>query len=155
MLKTPQLLDVAARLLTHQQHPTIAFCSLDGFAEDSNAARLFERRFQPLILGGVATAFVGFGVFGWLAFRAQAREDESSLATFTPLALASFLIGVCVCFVAYRRMVKAIPISPRSGQPMEIYQLEDTIKAGKYELIYVCRKSRTYFRRVFTERGGA
>jgi hypothetical protein len=133
-------------------HQTIALSSLNGFAEDSEAAKLFERRFRSFTLSGIATAFIGFGVFIYFAVR---EGDGAALLTvFTLLALTSFLIGFILIFVGSRRMREAIPISPQSGQPMEIYRLEDTIKGGKCELIYVCRKSRTYFRRVFTESGG-
>ena len=138
-----------------QEHPTIALQSLEGFGEDVRAGKCFERRFFPLTMGGVAVMFLGFGVFGFLAFRAQERGDAASLRTFAPLALGSFVVGLTLCIVGSRQMSDAVPISPRSGEPMEAYRLEDTIKDGKYEVIYVCRKSRTYFRRIYSEQAGA
>jgi hypothetical protein len=141
-------------LFAEQDHPTIALQSLEGFAEDADAGRVFERRFFPQTIGGVALLFMGSGVFGFLAYRAQERGDAGALVgTFITLALASFLVGFALCIVGIRRMSEAVPVSPRSGQPMEAYRLEDTIKEGKYEVIYICRKSRTYFRRVYTEPG--
>ena len=98
-----------------QEHQKIALASLAGFAEDLDAAKLFERRFQPLILSGVATMFVGFGVFGYLAFRAQQRGQSSSVANFTLLALVSFVIGFGFVVAGCRRMGEATPISPQSG----------------------------------------
>ena len=141
-------------LFAEQDYPTIALQSLEGFAEDADAGRVFERRFLPLTIGGVAILFVGSGVFGFLAYRAQERGDAgASVGTFIALAVASFLVGSALCIVGIRKMSKTLPICPRSGQPMEAYRLEDTIKEGKYEVIYLCRQSRTYFRRIYSEPG--
>jgi hypothetical protein len=141
-------------LFAEQDRPTIALQSLEGFAEDADAGRVFERRFLPQTIGGVAILFIGSGAFGFLAYRAQERGETGALmATFTTLAFAAFLVGFALCIAGIRNMSEAVPISPRSGQPMEAYRLEDTIKEGKYEVIYVCRESRTYFRRVYSEPG--
>jgi len=53
----------------HQDYPTISLDSFKGFEEGANAARIFERRFQPAILDGVAVAILGFGIFSLLALR--------------------------------------------------------------------------------------
>lgn len=132
----------------NQDRPTIALHSLAGFAEDKSAAIRFERRFQPLTLGGAAIVFVGVAVFGVLAHRAQARGDASALTTFEFWCKTSFFLGCGLSLFGWRRLSEAGPISPQTGQRMEVYRLEDSIQEGNYELIYVCRKSRTYFRRV-------
>jgi hypothetical protein len=77
-------------LFAEQDHPTIALQSLEGFAVDADAGRVFERRFFPQTIGGVAIVFIGSGVFGFLAYRAQERGDTGTLVgSFTALALAS------------------------------------------------------------------
>lgn len=139
---------------SHHDYPMMRLESLRGFEEDAKAAKAFERRFQPLILASVVVMFLGFGGFGFLAFRAQERGDAAALERYTPLALGSLVSGFAVCMAQARRMTEAIPVSPRSGLPMESYRLEDTVKEGKYELVYVCRASRTYFRRVYSEESG-
>jgi len=138
----------------HQEFPSIALANLKGFEEDTNAAKIFERRFWPGILGGVAVIVLGFGIFGLLALRAQGRGDASALSTYSPLAIASFVLGFVVVIAGCRQMSESLPISPRSGQQMEPFRLEDTIKEGKHEVVYVCRASHTYFRRVYSEKYG-
>lgn len=138
----------------YQDYPTIALASLKGFEEDTTAAEIFERRFRPAILGGVAVIVLGFGIFGLLALRAQGRGDTSALGTYSPLAIGSFVLGFVVIIAGCRQMSETLPISPRSGQQMEPFRLEDTIKEGKHEVVYVCRASHTYFRRVYIEKHG-
>jgi hypothetical protein len=129
-----------------KKYPLIALNALSGFSEDKVAARRFIYRFLPWSLSCVA-ALLGFGAC--IAIPLFRKQYDPVPQVYIVLAGASFALGIA-CFVAtWRRMVGAVAISPRSGRPMEVYRLEDTIKDEKYELVYICRESRTYFRMVF------
>jgi hypothetical protein len=138
----------------HRDYPGMTLDSLNGFEEDAGAAKAFERRFQPAIVGGVAVIVLGFSAFGLLALHAQQRGHTTSTDRYGWLAFGSFVLGFVTCMMGCRCMSESVPISPRSGQPMQPYRLEDSIKEGKYEVVYVCRASRTYFRRVYSEKHG-
>jgi hypothetical protein len=134
-----------------KEYPLIALNALTGFSEDKAAARRFTYRFLPWSMSCVA-AMLGFGVC--IAIPLFRKQYDPVPQIYILLAGASFAIGIAFFVATWRRMVAAAPISPRSGQPMETYRLEDTIKDEKYELVYICRKSRTYFRIVFGAPGG-
>ena len=137
------------------EHPVISLNALVGFCEDNDAAKRFTRRFLPVILGCIAT-FIGFSVsvaIPLLSFVQKPGSETPSHIFYVWLAIASFVGFFTILFLGWRRMVHAIPVSPRSGQPMEVYQSADTMTAGHLELIYVCRQSRTYFRMVFKTPG--
>jgi hypothetical protein len=125
---------------------------VSGFVPDKHAARRFERRFLPLTITGLVVAFGGSLGFMYLSYRAQQSQDKT-VTVFICAAFASMLIGQGMCFLSYRRILHTAPISPQSGKPMEVYQLQDTADKDRLELIYLCRESHTYFRRVFREPG--
>jgi hypothetical protein len=139
------------RFCKDKEYPLIALKALTGFSEDKEGARRFTYRFLPGSLSCVA-ALLGFGAC--IAIPLFRKQYDPVPQIYIVLAGASFVIGIALFVATWRRMVAAVPISTRSGQPMEIYRLEDTIKDEKYELVYVCRKSRTYFRIVFGAPGG-
>ena len=128
----------------------ITLRALAGFSEDKEAARRFTNRFLPWSLSCVAAllSFIAF-IFipGWIG-----KYDPMPQIYVLP-AGASLALCLGLSVATWRRMVAGVPVSPRSGQPMEIYQLEDTVNEGKYELVYLCRQSRTFFRMVFKAPG--
>jgi hypothetical protein len=67
------------------------------------------------------------------------------------MAAISIVVAPVLYVKGWRRMVRGVPVSPRSGMPMEAYRLQDTIAEGRYELVYVCPQSRTFFRLVFKD----
>lgn len=131
-------------------YPMIALESLSGFTENKRAANRFARRFWPLSLSCVA-ALLCVGVFIFIPlYRGQA---DSAPQIYVVLAGVSFVVTVVLFIITWRRMVSYIPISQHTLKPMEIFQLQDTIKDGKYELVYLCRQSQTFFRVVFKAPG--
>ena len=95
--------------------------------------------------------FFCFGAFILVPlFRGQA---DSVPPIYVLLAGVSFAGAVVLFIITWRRMVSYIPISEHTLKPMEIFQLQDTIKDGKYELVYLCRESQTFFRVVFKKPG--
>ena len=134
-------------------YPVMALHALAGFCEDKVAAKRFMRRFLPVMLGCVV-AFICFGIFVAipLLFSVQ-KPGTDTMPTYLWLAIASFVGFFVILFGGWRRVVGAVPLSLKTGKPMKVYQLEDTMKSGHYELIYVCRESQTYFRIVFSSPG--
>jgi hypothetical protein len=132
-----------------KEYPLIALNSLAGFREDKAAARRFAYRFLPWSLSCVA-AFVGVGAS--LAIPAFGKRYDPVPQVYMVLAGGCFALCFGLFVVTWHRMVATVPTSSHSGQPMEVYRLEDT-KDRNFELIYLCRKSRTYFRIVFKCRG--
>jgi uncharacterized membrane protein YsdA (DUF1294 family) len=131
---------------TKKDYPTITLQALAGFSEDKTAARRYTRRFLHLSLSCVA-ALLSFGAFICIPiFRGQ---GDSVPQIYVVLAGVSLLVAIVLFVITWRRMVGGVPISPRSGRPMEVYRLEDTVKEGRYELVYLCRQSQTFFRMVF------
>ncbi len=124
----------------------IALESLSGFTENKRAATRFARRFWPLSLSCVV-AFFSFAVFMIIPFLRGQLNPVPQI--YVVLAGISFAITVVLFIITWRRMVSYIPISQHTLEPMEIFRLQDTIKEGKYELVYLCRQSRTFFRVVF------
>ncbi|PWU11857.1 MAG: hypothetical protein C5B50_22630 [Verrucomicrobia bacterium] len=133
-----------------RDYPLIALNALAGFSEDKLAARRFTYRFLPWSLSCLV-AFLGFGASIVIPLMRKQYDPVPNVYVLT--AAASFVLCVGFFVATWRRMVAAVPISPRSGQPMEVYRLEDVLKDKKYELAYICRKSRTYFRVVFKAPG--
>ena len=132
-------------------YPKISLSNLDGFSEDRMAAKRFEYRFLPITLGGFVIAGVGLGCGMWIGNHAQKLGDEVAAGYAALCGVVLFGIGFICSGLGIRRMLRSPPIDPVSGEPMEIYTLEDTTAADKLELIYLSRGRRTYFRRVFTE----
>ena len=136
------------RFFKERKYPMIALHTLAEFNEDKKAAKRFTRRYLPLSLSCVA-ALLCLGASIIIPICNQKQRDDSIPEIFVGLAGVSFAVSIGLFVVTWRRMVSEIPISPQSRQPLEIYQLEDTAKEGKYELVYLCRQSHTYFRIVF------
>lgn len=132
------------------EYPKITLQALVGFDEDSKTARCFTNRFLPWSLSCVA-ALLCFGAC--IAAPCWLKQYDPVPQIYIVLAATFFALSVVLFFATWRRMVNGAPVSLRSGLPMEVYQLEDTIKDEKYELIYVCRKSRSYFRIVYKAPG--
>jgi hypothetical protein len=135
---------------TEKHYPTIPLQALAGFSEDKTASRRYTRRFLHLHLSCVA-ALLSFGAFICIPiFRGQCDNVPQ---IYVILAGVSFLVMIVLFVITWRRMVGGVPISPQSGKPMEVYRLEDTVIEGKYELVYLCRQSQTFFRMVFVAPG--
>jgi protein-S-isoprenylcysteine O-methyltransferase Ste14 len=128
----------------------ITLDALSGFAEDKRAARRFARRFWPLSLSCVASLLC-FGAFLFIPLYRGHSDPMPQI--YVVLAGISFAVTIVLFSVTWRRMVADIPVSQHSSKPMEVFQLQDTIKEGKYELVYLCRQSRTFFRIVFRAPG--
>lgn len=133
-----------------KQYPMITLDELSGFTEDKRAATRFARRFWPLSLSCVAAllCFVSF-IFIPL-FRGQSDPVPQ---IYIVLAGASFAAAIVMFIITWRRMVSNLPTSQQTSKPMEVFQLEDSIRDGKYELVYLCRQSHTFFRVVFRAPG--
>jgi hypothetical protein len=148
------MLGILARTMNmfckEREYPRISLQTLLGFTEDKQAARRFTYRFLPWSLGSVA-ALLCFGVFLFIPLYIGKYDPVPQI--FVILAGVSFTVCIVLFGITWRRMVSGVPVSPRSGQPMEVYQLEDTVKDEKYELVYICRQSHTYFRLVFKAPG--
>jgi len=138
------------RFCKEKEYPRIALHNLAGFNEDKQAAKKFVRRFLPWTMS-LFGAFVCFGACIILPLWTQKYDPVPHI--YVLVGGLSFAVGIALFVVLWRRMVAGVPISPHSGQVMEVYQLEDTLKDEKYELIYICRQSRTYFRMVFKSPG--
>jgi hypothetical protein len=133
-----------------KQYPMITLDALSGFNEDKRAAARFARRFWPLSLSCVA-ALLCFGASILIPlFRGQSDPVPQ---VYVALAGTCFAVAVVLFIVTWRRMVSHIPVSQQTLKPMEVFQLQDTIKDGKYELVYLCRQSQTFFRVVFKAPG--
>jgi hypothetical protein len=133
-----------------KRYPMITLDALGGFTEDKLAERDFKRRFLPVISVCIL-ALLCFGVSVIIPLRQKTCDDLPLI--YGLLAGVSFVIALGSIFCGWYWMIRTAPISPQSRQPMEIYQLEDTIKEGKCELVYLCRRSHTFFRMVFTAPG--
>jgi hypothetical protein len=133
-----------------KNYPMIGLNALAGFSEDKEAERRFTQRFLPGSLSCLA-ALLCFGACIVIPICTQKRAEDAVPHVYIILAAAFFVLSVGFFIATWRRMVREAPVSPRSGKPMEVYQLENTVKESKYELVYLCRQSRTYFRMVFKE----
>jgi len=128
----------------------ITLKELSGFTEDKRAAAHFSRRFWPLSLSCVA-AFLCCGAFILIPlFRGQSDPVPQ---IYVILAGISFAALIVLFVITWRRMVSHVPASQHTSKLMEVFQLQDTIKDRKYELVYLCRQSRTFFRVVFSAPG--
>jgi hypothetical protein len=133
-----------------RHYPMITLEALSGFAEDKQAAKCFARRFWPLSLSCVASLLC-FGAF--LFFPLYRGQTDPMPQIYVVLAGVSFAVAIVLFSVRLRRMVADIPVSRHSSKPMEVFQLQDTVKDGKYELVYLCRQSQTFFRVAFRTPG--
>jgi hypothetical protein len=140
-----------AMFCKEREYPLIALNTLPGFTEDKAAARRYRCRFLPWSLSCV-TALLCFSAC--IAIPLWRKQYDPVPQIFMLLSGAFSAVCIVLFVATWRRMFRVIPVSARSGRPMEIYRLEDTIKDEKYELIYICRESRTYFRMVFRSPGG-
>jgi hypothetical protein len=126
-------------------YPRITEQALAGFAENQLAGARFQRRFiPPAIACGVA--LLGFlGSLGVPMFLMD--EDDGSFPKIFLVAAAGFLAASVGLFIlTWKKMVSEVPISPATGQPMKVYQLENRLNDSDYVLIYVCHATRTFFR---------
>jgi hypothetical protein len=82
-------------------------------------------------------------------------REQSDLVPqiYVVLAGASFAAAIVLFIITWRRMVSHLPVSQQTSKPTELFQLQDTIGDGKYELVYLCRQSHTFFRVVFRSPG--
>jgi hypothetical protein len=129
-----------------KNYPMISLQSLEGFSEDKQSQQCFTRRFYPLSIGCVVLLLC-FGAC--LLIPIFKEQGDAVPLIYVVLGGVSFMVCIVLFVITWRRMVGAVPICQQSGQPMEVYQLEDTLKEGKYELVYLCRQSRTFFRVVY------
>jgi protein-S-isoprenylcysteine O-methyltransferase Ste14 len=135
---------------TEKRYPTITLDALSDFTEDKRAAERFARRFWPLSFSCVA-ALLCFGAFIFIPiFRGQ---SDSVPQIYVVLGVLSFAVAIVLFVFTWRRMVACVPVGQHSSKPMEVFQLQDTIKEGRYELVYLCRQSRTFFRVVYKAAG--
>jgi len=134
-----------------KQYPMIQLEALSGFTEDKRAAARFARRFRPLSLSCVA-ALLCFGAC--ICIPLIQGHSNSVPQIYVVLAGVSFTAAIVIHNITWRRMVSYIPISQQTSKPMEVFQLQDTVKDGRYELVYLCRQSQTFFRVVFGKPGG-
>ncbi len=123
-----------------KHYPMITLESLSGFTEDKGAATRFARLFWPLSLSCI-TAFLCFGACILIPlFRGQTDPVPQ---IYMALAAASFAVVVVLFIITWRRMISYIPVSRQTLKPMEVFQLQDTIKEGRYGTgsIYALTKS--------------
>jgi hypothetical protein len=132
------------------KYPTISLEALSGFTEDKRAARRFARRFWPFSLTAVA-AFLGCGTFIFIPLLRGQTDPVPQI--YVVLAVSSFAVCLTFFIIAWRRMVSCVPIDEKTSEPLEVFQLMDSIKDEKYELVYVCRQKRTFFRVVYRAPG--
>ena len=124
----------------------ITLDALLGFTEDKRGAARFARRFWPFSLSCVATLLC-FGASICIPIFRDQTDPVPQI--YIVMAGVSFAACVVLSIITWRRMVSYIPVSQQTMKPMEVFQLQDTIKDGKYELVYLCRQSQTFFRVVF------
>jgi len=132
-----------------KKHPSITLAELEGFTDDPAAAQTFSRRFYlPAIIGFLLM----LGGFGRIAFTLIKRETPLTQWEFT-LIFTSITGGFGWLVGLWHYRLRATPISPRSKQPMEVYELAEGTAQDRLELVYLCRQSRTCFRHVYLEPG--
>jgi hypothetical protein len=133
-----------------KQYPMITLDELSGFPENKRAAARFARLFWPLSLSCVA-ALLSFGAFIFIPlFRGQSDPVPQ---IYVVLACVSFATVIVLFIITWRRMVSHTPVSQQTSKTMEVFQLQDTVKDGRYELVYLCRESQTFFRVMFRTPG--
>lgn len=130
-------------------YPRIEAAELLQLKLDSVAARRFERRFFPSVLGGAGLAFAGF--FGSIVLHHFGAISDPSFAI---ACVGSFVLGLAIAFWTHHRMMRARPRSTRNGHEMVPFIIRDVEAPGRYELAYVDQSSGTYFKRVYVEHGG-
>ena len=110
-----------------------------GYVEDDRTAASFQKRFCPALFLSVPFAF---GMI--LAY----AEVVPILAGITVTCLSLILIGITVI----RGYVRPV-ISLRSGAQMVKYLNANPSPHISEEFVYVCPKSKTFFRRIKSEWG--
>ncbi len=125
-------------------YPKITLADLSQLTVDAQAARRFERRFYPGLLGGAALAFVGMA--GSAALHHSEIVDD---AVFSAAFIGSFVFGVALGLLSHHWMMRAVPRNPESGRQMLPFIIQDLEAPDHYELAYVDRTSGTYFRRIY------
>ena len=133
-----------------KQYPMITLYELSAFTEDKRAGARFARRFWPFSLGCVA-AFLCFVTFLFVPISSGQTDPVPRI--YMVLMGVSFAAAIVLFVITWRRMVSYIPNSQETAKPMEVYQLQETIKLEKYELVYLCRQRRTFFRVVYKAAG--
>jgi hypothetical protein len=137
-------------ILQEKQYPMITLNELSAFTEDKRAEARFARRFWPFSLSCVA-AFLGSLAFLFIPISSGKTDPVPQI--YIVLMGVSFAATIVLFVITWRRMVLHIPDSQQTSKPMEVYQLQDTIKDEKYELVYLCRQRRTFFRVVYKAPG--
>jgi hypothetical protein len=116
--------------------PPLDHSTLEGYTEDRETLRRFERRFfLPAALG----ALLFLAPFVYLFIYKK------------PLSLIGLCaVGFLTLLGTIIAMYRATPISS-TGQPMEKYGNTSPSARGD-EVLYVCHDSKTFFRRTFAKR---
>jgi hypothetical protein len=140
--------------LGHPQYPLIGITGLAGFNENAGAKWRFEKGFLVRFVFSTIITFAASGLFMVMAYFAGRRDNSSLTGVLVLLSLACFAVGIFSGHRTWRQMIEAVPICVHCGQPMEVYQLRDTIRVMAFktetcELVYVCRADQTFFRREF------
>jgi hypothetical protein len=110
-----------------------------GYVEDDSTAASFQKRFRPALV-----LIVPF-VLGMILTYAKMIPILEGI---TVVCLSLILIGI----VVVRSYVRPV-ISLRSGEQMIKYLNANPLPHIFEELVYVCPKSKTFFRRTKSERG--
>jgi hypothetical protein len=122
-----------------------------GFHEDKAMKALFVRRFWPWSFSCLAAFMLCFATILIPVLRGEANN----VPPIYPLMMfGSFLLTIVLGVLTARQMYGTIPLSPRTGQPMEVFILRDTLTEEHSELVYLCRPSDAYFRLVYKSGGG-
>ena len=113
-----------------------------GYTEDDASRRAFERRYRWLVIPGVLLCLgpYPFNRFIWSPF------TRSTAQVFIQV---SFLVGFALCLGAAVQASRSVPVSRKSGAPMQVFLRSDAPPDTK-EYIYIDHQSRTYFTRVIS-----
>jgi len=130
----------------HARVVSESMCS--DYAYDEKTASAFARKFRTECMIGailsllLAPALVALGYF------------FQYMAIGISIAVIGFICGCALILKSTYSMSTSTPVSTVSGELMEIYEIMESSAAGKYELAYACKKSKTYFRKCYIEPGG-
>jgi len=152
---------------------TIRLDELDGYTEDPQALRRFERPYLIPSLAGFVVALIGLvlliaemqashyyrgqsaGILDrlWFKFVQVALQNGLNLGERDAAPVVVFVGGLLILAGTVLRQALATPNASLPGTRMEKYLNADA-PPGNKEIIYVDRAARTYFRRLFINRSG-
>ena len=126
------------------EHPRIASADLVRLTLDQASARRFDRRFLPVLFGGI---FLGCAslLAGYLLQRFGTVSSELGVA----VGAAGTLPGLTIAFAVHRRMLHARPWSVHSGQRMVPFVIQDREQTDLIVIAYIDETSGTYFTRSY------